>query len=176
MFPTTEMINKMMFNNDDDNKIMLSPTSSLRLHFDQLSPETDDVLDERKMLWGMPVPLFLSDKIGPWIDNNQHQPHQDSASTASSVSFDDFSIIRKVSIDFFLFNIFMAFLFLASHSEIFIYFAFLAHVVDGCDLLPQWAFTNSHGLSCTITLLHKFFFLFFMFFLYVGFQNVNGLS
>lgn len=94
MFSTTGILNKIMFNNDDDNKMMLSPTSSLRLHFDQLSPETDDTLEERKMLWGMPVPLFLSDKIGPWIDNNQQQDLV--ASTASSVSFEDFSVLRKV--------------------------------------------------------------------------------
>uniref|UniRef100_A0A1B0AAZ5 Myotubularin phosphatase domain-containing protein n=1 Tax=Glossina pallidipes TaxID=7398 RepID=A0A1B0AAZ5_GLOPL len=39
----------------------LSPTSALRLSFDNISPETEE--PESKRLWGVPVPPFVSDKV-----------------------------------------------------------------------------------------------------------------
>lgn len=45
----------------------LSPTSALRLSFDNISPETDEP-DINKRLWGVPVPPFVSDKVVSWIE------------------------------------------------------------------------------------------------------------
>lgn len=45
----------------------LSPTSALRLSFDNISPETDEP-DVNKRLWGVPVPPFVSDKVVSWIE------------------------------------------------------------------------------------------------------------
>jgi len=45
----------------------LSPTSALRLSFDNISPETEEPPDGKR-LWGMPVPPFVSDKVVSWIE------------------------------------------------------------------------------------------------------------
>lgn len=50
----------------------LSPTSIMRLHFDQLTPETDD--PEKKMLFGVPMPPFVSDKVISWIEDGLTEP------------------------------------------------------------------------------------------------------
>lgn len=63
----------------------LSPTSELRLKFDDLSPETDGV--RKKKLWGVTVPPFVSSKIVNWIEDIQ---------TTSPIWFKDFCCLRKV--------------------------------------------------------------------------------
>lgn len=63
----------------------LSPTSKLRLKFDDMSPETDEI--RRKKLWGLTVPPFVSSKIVNWIEDIQ---------TDSPIWFKDFCCLRKV--------------------------------------------------------------------------------
>lgn len=45
----------------------LSPTSALRLSFDNISPESEEPPDGKR-LWGVPVPPFVSDKVVSWIE------------------------------------------------------------------------------------------------------------
>lgn len=63
----------------------LSPTSVLRLKFDDMSPETDEI--QKKKLWGLTVPPFVSSKIVNWIEDIQIQ---------SPIFFKDFCCLRKV--------------------------------------------------------------------------------
>uniref|UniRef100_A0A1B0FPT2 phosphatidylinositol-3,5-bisphosphate 3-phosphatase n=1 Tax=Glossina morsitans morsitans TaxID=37546 RepID=A0A1B0FPT2_GLOMM len=50
----------------------LSPTSALRLSFDNISPETEE--PESKRLWGVPVPPFVSDKVVTWLEEEFTDP------------------------------------------------------------------------------------------------------
>ena len=72
----------------------LSPTSSLRLHFDDmLSENENEVIDERKTLWGiMPVPPFIAEKLGPWIDNNAEL----ASSNNINITYYDCGVLKKV--------------------------------------------------------------------------------
>lgn len=63
----------------------LSPTSELRLKFDDISPETDEVC--KKKLWGLTVPPFVSSKIVNWIEDIQID---------SPILYKDFYCLRKV--------------------------------------------------------------------------------
>lgn len=109
-----------MYTNNGDvgvggDSALLSPTSTLRLHFDDLSAESDDVPDDRKRLWGiMPVPLFVSEKITPWMVeqglvgapqqaadgaiDNQDGAASMASSVSSVCSLDNcgFSVLKKV--------------------------------------------------------------------------------
>ena len=64
----------------------LSPTSALRLSFDNISPETEE--PENKRLWGVPVPPFVSDKVVSWIEEEFTDP---------PIFFNDFLVLRKVN-------------------------------------------------------------------------------
>uniref|UniRef100_A0A1A9W9M5 Myotubularin phosphatase domain-containing protein n=1 Tax=Glossina brevipalpis TaxID=37001 RepID=A0A1A9W9M5_9MUSC len=50
----------------------LSPTSALRLSFDNISPETEE--PESKRLFGVPVPPFVSDKVVTWLEEEFTDP------------------------------------------------------------------------------------------------------
>ncbi|KAI8128627.1 Myotubularin-related protein 8 [Lucilia cuprina] len=63
----------------------LSPTSALRLSFDNISPETEE--PENKRLWGVPVPPFVSDKVVSWIEEEFTDP---------PIFFNDFLVLKKV--------------------------------------------------------------------------------
>lgn len=65
----------------------LSPTSALRLSFDNISPETEE--PENKRLWGVPVPPFVSDKVVSWIEEEFTEP---------PIFFNDVLVLKKVSI------------------------------------------------------------------------------
>lgn len=74
---------------------LLSPTSQLRLRFDQISPETDEIIvDEnsgicgvvggsggsvggsgKKVLLGIPIPSFVSGKVLTWLENELLMQH-----------------------------------------------------------------------------------------------------
>lgn len=69
------------------NNLDLSPTSSLRLNFDKLTPETDDP-DPQKLLWGLPVPPFMSDKVVSWIE--------DGFNNDPLISYNGQNIVKKV--------------------------------------------------------------------------------
>ncbi|XP_067631300.1 myotubularin-related protein 6 isoform X1 [Eurosta solidaginis] len=64
----TKFMNKF-----NDIERTLSPTSSLRLTFDNISPESEEP-DANKRLWGMPVPPFVSDKVVSWIEEEFNEP------------------------------------------------------------------------------------------------------
>ncbi|XP_037941946.1 uncharacterized protein LOC119674861 [Teleopsis dalmanni] len=51
----------------------LSPTSALRLSFDNISPETEEP-EPNKRLWGVPVPPFVSEKVVSWIEEEFNEP------------------------------------------------------------------------------------------------------
>lgn len=72
----------------------LSPTSSLRLRFDQLSPECDDDTDKRILLWGrrMSVPPFVSHKFVSWFEDGLcHQNNR-----KQMIVFRDCKVLNKV--------------------------------------------------------------------------------
>lgn len=63
----------------------LSPTSALRLSFDNISPETEE--PENKRLWGVPVPPFVSDKVVSWIEEEFTDP---------PIFYNDILVLKKV--------------------------------------------------------------------------------
>lgn len=70
----------------------LSPTSALRLSFDNISPETEE--PENKRLWGVPVPPFVSDKVVSWIEEEFTDP---------PIFYNDILVLKKVGLLIFLF-------------------------------------------------------------------------
>ncbi|XP_054736354.1 myotubularin-related protein 8 isoform X1 [Anastrepha obliqua] len=64
----------------------LSPTSALRLSFDNISPESEEP-DANKRLWGVPVPPFVSDKVVSWIEEEFNEP---------PIFYNGNAVIRKV--------------------------------------------------------------------------------
>lgn len=72
----------------------LSPTSSLRLRFDQLSPECDDDTDKHLLWWGrrMSVPPFVSHKFVSWFEDGLcHPNHQ-----KQTIMFKGCTVLKKV--------------------------------------------------------------------------------
>lgn len=70
------------------NDELLSPVSTLRLRFDQISPETtDDENVVQKSLWGFPVPPFVSGRVVSWIENELQPP---------TVTFNEIIVEKKV--------------------------------------------------------------------------------
>lgn len=70
----------------------LSPTSSLRLNFDNISPETEEP-EENKRIWGVPVPPFVSEKVVSWIEEEFNEP---------PIYYNGNAVIRKVRKGIFL--------------------------------------------------------------------------
>lgn len=73
----------------------LSPTSSLRLRFDQLSPECDDDT-ERHLLWlggrRVSVPPFVSHKFVSWFEDGLcHENHR-----KQMIMFRGYQVLQKV--------------------------------------------------------------------------------
>lgn len=76
---------------------LLSPTSQLRLRFDQLSPETDEiVVDESsgicggsgKTILGFPIPSFVSGRVVSWLEKELLQQ--------PVIMFKDIICVKKV--------------------------------------------------------------------------------
>lgn len=73
----------------------LSPTSSLRLRFDQLSPECDDDTEKHLLWWGgrrMSVPPFVSHKFVAWFEDGLcHENHR-----KQMIMFRGYKVLKKV--------------------------------------------------------------------------------
>ncbi|XP_016929607.2 phosphatidylinositol-3,5-bisphosphate 3-phosphatase MTMR6 isoform X1 [Drosophila suzukii] len=65
----------------------LSPTSALRLSFDNISPESEEPPDGNKRLWGVPVPPFVSEKVVSWIEEEFNE---------APVFYNGNSVLKKV--------------------------------------------------------------------------------
>lgn len=65
----------------------LSPTSALRLSFDNISPETEEPPDGKR-LWGVPVPPFVSEKVVSWIEEEFNE---------APVYYNGNSVLKKVT-------------------------------------------------------------------------------
>lgn len=92
---------------NDNNRDLASPmTESLRLHFEDLSPETDDLPEDRRRLFGiMPLPTFVSDRIGPWMMEQQTEKTKSAGSSVASSESpgclnenNTFNVLKKVNI------------------------------------------------------------------------------
>lgn len=66
----------------------MSPTSALRLSFDNISPETEEPPDGNKRLWGVPVPPFVSEKVVSWIEEEFNE---------APVFYNGNSVLKKVN-------------------------------------------------------------------------------
>jgi myotubularin-related protein 6/7/8 len=62
----------------------ISPTS-FKQNFDMVSPECDD--PDQKMLWGVLMPPFVSDKVVNWMEENFQEP---------LIEFKGLSCVKKV--------------------------------------------------------------------------------
>lgn len=73
----------------------LSPTSSLRLRFDQLSPECDDDETDKRLLWWgrrMSVPPFVSHKFVSWFEDGICHP----SNQKQIIMFRGCKVLKKV--------------------------------------------------------------------------------
>lgn len=69
-------------NKFNDFEKQLSPTSALKLSFDNITPESDEP-PEGKKFWGVPVPEFVSE----WIEDEFADP---------PIFYDGIPVLRKV--------------------------------------------------------------------------------
>lgn len=96
----------MKMQQNDNNRDLASPmTESLRLHFEDLSPETDDLPEGRKLFGIMPLPTFVSDRIGPWMMEQQTEKAKSAGSSVASSESpgclnenNSFNVLKKVNI------------------------------------------------------------------------------
>lgn len=70
-------------NKFNDFEKQLSPTSELKLSFDNITPESDEPPEVNKKFWGVPVPEFVSE----WIDDEFSDP---------PIFYEGFPVHRKV--------------------------------------------------------------------------------
>lgn len=70
-------------NKFNDFEKQLSPTSALKLSFDNITPESDEPPEVNKRFWGVPVPEFVSE----WIEDEFSEP---------PTFYEGFLVLRKV--------------------------------------------------------------------------------
>lgn len=67
----------------------LSPSeSTFKQNFDLVTPEFDE---DPKVLWGVPVPPFVSDKVVSWVEENFPSP------PPQHIEFKGLNVLRKVN-------------------------------------------------------------------------------
>lgn len=72
---------------ENESVAALSPTSVIRLSFDNISPETEE--PESKRLWGVPVPTFVSEKVVTWLEEEFTNP---------PIFYNDKLVLKKVKL------------------------------------------------------------------------------
>lgn len=92
-FSYTNMDFTKFMNKFNEIERQLSPTSALRLSFDNISPESEEP-DVNKRLWGVPVPPFVSDKVVNWIEEEFNEP---------PIFYNGDSVIKKVFVKLLIF-------------------------------------------------------------------------
>lgn len=61
-----------------------SPTS-YKQSFDMITPESEEI--DKKLLWGFPIPPFVSDKVVTWVEENFQEP---------AINFKEQNVMKKV--------------------------------------------------------------------------------
>jgi len=74
----------------------LSPTSSLRLNFDQMSSENVNENDTKKILWGLPMPPFVTNnKVVSWIEDGLIH-HEE------PIIYNGINVVKRVRVNYIL--------------------------------------------------------------------------
>lgn len=66
-----------------------SASSTFKQNFDLVTPEFEE---DPKLLWGVPVPPFVSDKVVSWVEENFPSP-----SPPQPIEFRGFNVLKKVT-------------------------------------------------------------------------------